>query len=547
MIRTAEPVSATPTRLRAAVGVAVAGALLTAVAPALGVVDASAPPAFTAWPLLALLALLPAALAALFLSRGQELTAAAALVAPAVFAVGRLLNDLQLVVGPIDASRPELLRPTSLLPPTPTAGVWLLLAGHVLLIAAGVGAMATLGAEPDVRSERASFVLPATAGIVAGIGLFTVPFTSSDALVQARGPFDSPTLPMVGGLLVTLAAPALAVLAASATTNEARKGGLLGLAAVLLTFALPPIATAVAADGIGPAVGPFLVLGAALALAWPQGAAKVGTEKDKEEVHDVELPGPRRLHVIAGALGLVAAAAAVAGATTDHLVFPAGLTAPTDYAARLLWPAAIAIAVLAAALMVKAAVRPAFIVATATVPLAAGGALDAVFAATELSAQPGAGVWFTVASVAAGAAAAGTAALAGAVERDEVGIAKAEPPLPLIAGTMIAALLAVGAFALPVLRASDYVPIGAFGLGVGSWGLLVALVAAVVAAAIALKARPDRGAALLLGAAVVTGVRALEYPLTAARAAGAVPGPGLWLAAAATAAFLISAALRTAR
>jgi hypothetical protein len=526
--------------------VAVAGALLTAVAPALGVVDASAPPAFTAWPLLALLALLPAALAALFLSRGQELTAAAALVAPAVFAVGRLLNDLQLVVGPIDATRPELLRPTSLLPPTPTAGVWLLLAGHVLLIAAGVGAMATLGAEPDVRSERASFVLPATAGIVAGIGLFTVPFTSSDALVPARGPFDSPTLPMVGGLLVTLAAPALAVLAASATTNEARKGGLLGLAAVLLAFALPPIATAVAADGIGPAVGPFLALGAALALAWPQRAAKVGAEKDKE-VHDVELPGPRRLHVIAGALGLVAAAAAVAGASTDHLVFPAGLTAPPDYAARLLWPAAIATAVLAAALLAKAAVRPAFIVATATVPPAAGGALDAVFAATELSAQPGAGVWFTVASVAAGAAAAGTAALAGAVERDEVGIAKAEPPLPLIAGTMIAALLAVGAFTLPVLRASDYVPIGAFGLGVGSWGLLVALAAAVVAAAIALKARPDRGAALLLGAAVVTGVRALEYPLTAARAAGAVPGPGLWLAAAATAAFLISAALRTAR
>ncbi|WP_447004427.1 hypothetical protein ACRAKI_33180 [Saccharothrix isguenensis] len=546
MIRTAEPVSAAPTRLRAAVGVALAGSLLTAVAPAVGVVDASAPPAFTAWPLLALLALLPAVLAAVFLVRGQGTTAAAALVAPAVFAVGRLLDDLQLAVGPIDASRPELLRPTSLLPPTPTTGVWLLVAGHVLLIAAGVGAMATLGAEPDVRSERASFVLPATAGIVAGIGLFTVPFTSSDALVPARAPLDSPTLPMVGGLLVTLAAPALAVLAASATTNEARKGGLLGLAAVLLTFALPPIATALAVDGIGPAVGPFLVLGAAVALARPQRAAEAGPEED-QEVHDVELPGPRRLHVIAGGLGLVAAAAAVAGATTDQLVFPAGFPAPTDYAARLLWPAAIATAVLAAALLAKAAVRPAFTVATATVTPAAGGVLDAAFAATELGAEPGAGVWFTVASVVAAAAAAGTAALAGAVERDEVGSTTSEPPLPLLAGVMIAALLAIGAFALPVLRAADYVPFGAFGLGVGSWGLLVALVAAVAAAAIALKARPDRGAALLLGAAVVTGVRALEYPLTAARAAGAVPGPGLWLAAAATVAFLVSAAVRTAR
>ncbi len=529
---------------------AVLGSLLTAVAPTVGVVDASAPPAFTAWPLLALLALLPTALAAIFLVRGQELTAAAALVAPAVFAAGRLLNDLQLAVDPVDASRPELFRPTTLDAPTPTAGVWLLIAGHVLLIAAG--ALATLGQEPDVRSERASFVLPATAGIVAGIGLFTAPFTSTDALIPARGPFESPTLPMVGGLVITLAAPALAVLAASATTNEARKGGLLGLAAVLLTFALPPIATALTVDRVGLAVGPFLVLAAAVALAWPQRAAKAGEEKDSEERglerSGVELPGLRRLHVIAATLGLIAAAAAAAGASTDQLVLPAGLPAPTDYAARLLWPAAIVTAALAAALLAKAAVRPAFTVATAVIPLAAGGALDAVFAATRVAAiQPGPGVWFTAGSVVAAAAAAVTAALAGAVERDEVGTAGTQPPLPLVGAALIAALLAFGAFGLPVIQAPDLVPIGAFGLRVGSSGLLVALVTVVAAAVIALKARPGRGAALLLGAALVTAVRALEYPLTAARAAESAPGPGLWLAAAATAAFLVSAALRTAR
>jgi hypothetical protein len=91
------------------------------------------------------------------------------------------------------------------------------------------------------------------------------------------------------------------------------------------------------------------------------------------------------------------------------------------------------------------------------------------------------------------------------------------------------------------------VPIGAFGLRVGSFGLLVALLAVVVAALVALRARPGRGAALLLGAAVVTAVRAWEYPLTAARAAEAAPGPGLWLAAAATVAFILSGAVRTAR
>ncbi|GAB2980737.1 hypothetical protein GCM10027184_33970 [Saccharothrix stipae] len=529
---------------------AAAGAALTAIAPAVGVVDGSAPPAFTAWPLLALLALLPTALAGFFLARGQELTAAAALIAPAVFAVGRLLNDLQLLVDPVDASRPELFRPVDLDAPTPTAGGWLLLAGHVLLIVAG--ALATLGAEPDVRSERASFVLPATAGIVAGIGLFTAPFGSTDALIPARGPFESPTLPMLGGLVLTLAAPALAVLAASATTDEARKGGLLGLAAVLFSFALPPVVTALVVDGVDLAVGPFLVLAAAVALAWPRRAGRdvAGQDTTGKDVaeHDLELPGQRRLHVIAAVLGLVAAAAAAIGASTDQLVLPEGFPAPTAYAARLLWPAAIATAVLAAALLANAAARPAFTVVTATIPLAAAGALDAVFAATQVNAiQPGPGVWFTAGSVAAAAAAAVTAALAGAVERDEVGVTAAEPPLPLVAVTLIAALLAVGAFALPVLRAPDLVPIGAFGLRVGSSGLLVALVAVVAAAAVALKARPDRGAALLLGAAVVTGVRALEYPLTAARAAEAAPGPGLWLATAATVAFLISGALRTSR
>lgn len=549
MIRTAEPVSPAPTRLRAAVGVALLGSLLSAVAPAVGVVDASAPPAFTAWPLLAVLALAPAALAAAFLARGQELTAAAALIAPAVFAVGRLLNDLQIVVDPIDASRPELFRPASLGAPTPTAGVWLLLAGHVLLIAAGVAAAATLATEPDAPSGRTSFVLPATAGTVAVIGLFTAPFTSTDALIPAHGPLESATLPMLGGLLITLAAPVLAVLAASATTHETRRGGLLGLATVLVTLALRPIATAIAVDRVDFAVGPFMVLAAAVAIAWPRRTDPETSEPgDDTAKHEVELPGPRRLHVITGVLGLAAALAAVLGALTDHLALPAGFPSTTDYAARLLWPAAIVTAALAAALLARAQVRPAFTVALATVPMAAAGALDAVVAATQVEAvQPGPGIWFTVLAVVVAAAAAVTAALAGAMERDEVGTTRTEPPLPLIATTLIGALLAIGAFSLPLLQAPDYVPIGAFGLRVGSWGLLVALLTVVAAAAIALRARPNQGAALLLGAAVVTGVRVLEYPLTAARAAEAAPGPGLWLAAASTAALLVSAALRTSR
>ncbi|MGM1060741.1 hypothetical protein [Saccharothrix sp. Mg75] len=542
MIRTADPVPSTPTRLRAAVGLGLAGSLLGATAPLVGVVDAGAPPAFTAWPLLAVLAFAPTALAAVLLARGHGAGAAASLLAPAAFAVGRLLVDLQVLVGPLDAARPELFRPPALDPPAPAAGAWLLIAGHVLLVAAGALAAAA-PAEPDARGGRAGFVLPAVAGLLAGAGLVAAPFTSSDALVPAGGALDSPALPMLGGLLLVVAAPALAVLAAGAPTPEVRRGGLLGLAATLVTVALPPIAAGLAVDRLDPAPGPFLVLAAAVLLAWPGRARERNADRA-----DPELPGLRRLHAAAGVLGLVAAACAVGGALADQLVLPAGLPAPTAYAARLLWPAAVATAALGAALLVRGAVRPAFAVATAAVPLAAGGALDAVFAATRVDAvQPGPGTWFTAAAVVAALAAAATAALAGAVERDEAGVERAEAPLPLVAGALIAALLAVGAFALPVVEAPDHAPITAFGLRVGSWGLLVALVAVLGAAAVALGARPGRGAALLLGAAAVTGTRALEYPLTAARAAGAEPGPGLWLAVAATAALLLTAAVRTAR
>ncbi|MDQ2582456.1 hypothetical protein [Saccharothrix yanglingensis] len=548
MIRTADPVSSAPTRLRSAVGLGLAGSLLGAAAPLVGVVDAGAPPAFTAWPLLAVLAFAPTALAAVLLARGHQVSAAASLIAPAVLAVGRLLVDLQVLVDPLDTARPELFRPATLDAPTPAAGVWPLLAGHVLLVTAGALAATTL-AEPDARAERARFVLPAVAGLLAGVGLFAAPFTSTDALVPARGPLDSPALPMLGGLLLVVAAPVLAVIAASATTPEARRGGLLGLAATLVTVALPPVATALATDRVGPAAGPFLVLAAAALLTWSQRDRAADRVTDRPAGRaEPGLPGLRRLHPVAGALGLVAAAAAVAGALTDQLVLPAGLPAPTDYAARLLWPAAVAVGVLGAALLARGAARPAFAVATATVPLAAAGALDAVFAATRVDAvQPGPGTWFTVVAALAALAAAVTAALAGAVERDEAGTASGEAPLPLIAGALIAALLAVGAFALPVIEARDYAPITAFGLRVGSWGLLVALVTVLGAAALALRARPGNGAALLLGAAAVTGTRALEYPLTAARAAGAEPGPGLWLALAATAALLVTAAVRTAR
>ncbi|MBW4716062.1 hypothetical protein [Saccharothrix obliqua] len=525
MIRTADP--ATP-----ALGLAAAGAACAVAGPLVSVVDGSAPPAFTAWPLLAVLALLPVAVSAFFLLRGRSTTAAAALVPAGVFAVGRFLIDLQILRDPVLATRPELLRPDSLSGPEPVFGAWLLLAGHVLTCAAGVVALTRVDREGG-RAER--FGLPAAAGVVAAVGLFMAPYRSSDAFIPAGGPLDAPPLPFAGGLLVLLAAPVTAVLAASSGDPDTRRGGLLGTAAALVALGAPGLATASALDRVDVAPGPFLVLAAAVALVW--------STTDKKE-RDLALPGRGRLHVIAAALGVATGASAALGALLDHLAVPEGVTQPTDYAARLLWPAAVAVALLG--LLPRA--RPAFAVATATVPLAAGLALDAAFNATRVPfVEPAAGVWWTALAVVLAAAAAITAALAGAVERDEEGASRVPPPLPLVAACLTAALLAVGAFALPVLRAPDYAPITAFGLRVGSWGLLIALLAVLAAAGLALVSRPGPGAALLLGAACVTATRALEYPFSESRAAATTPGPGLWLALATTAALLVGATAEAAR
>src|SRR5690606_39912724 len=59
-------------------------------------------PAFTSWPLLTVLAVLPAAVAALLVYRGRSATAAGVLIGVAALAPGRALADVQFAV---DSSR----------------------------------------------------------------------------------------------------------------------------------------------------------------------------------------------------------------------------------------------------------------------------------------------------------------------------------------------------------------------------------------------------------------------------------------------------------
>jgi hypothetical protein len=166
----------------------------------------------------------------------------------------------------------------------------------------------------------------------------------------------------------------------------------------------------------------------------------------------------------------------------------------------------------------------------AVVPLAAAGSLDAVFTAVQAAgAGAGLGAWAAGASVLLAAIAAVLAAIAGAVERDDVDLTEMAMRRLVLVPSLVALVLGAGAFSLPVLTAPGYSAPGVFtDFGTTSWGLVLALAAVVGATALAPMCRPGQAAALLCGAALLVGVRALEFPLTAERLPGTAAGLGLW-------------------
>jgi hypothetical protein len=174
------------------------------------------------------------------------------------------------------------------------------------------------------------------------------------------------------------------------------------------------------------------------------------------------------------------------------------------------------------------------------------GTLDAALTGAGISPEirVGVGVWLTGLAIALAAVAAACAGIAGSAERDDVDLTERGMNSRVVVPAVAAALLAVGAFGLPAVRASDFVAPGIWSdFRLASWGLVLGLAVVIAAAALAPWSRPARAAALLLGAAAVVGVHLLEYPLTGARATQATAGPGTWLSLACVAALAIAAAV----
>jgi hypothetical protein len=539
-----------PPRLWEALVVAVIGGLLTSVGSLFPVSAPAASAGFSSGPLLFVLGVLPVAVAIGFAAFGRPLAAGAALMAAAIFAPGRLVTNIQFVVDAKLAERPELLVPNATSGTLHAGiGVWLLLAGQVVTLIAGL-LMAGQGvARPDdeAPASRAPLFVALCVGLLGAVGLLAAPFHSSTPEVLEPDLWSGPLWPLVGGLLLAAAAPLVATVAVTASDSELTPGWLFGGAASLVTVALPPLVAGVAVPGLHEAIGPYLVLVAALAMLVLTAFAVRSAERgDVQDAAGPELPGAARLHLAMAILGLVAAVAALLGSVTETFVLPAGLAQPTGYAERGLLPTAIIVGLLSLGMLGRTwapSLRPVLAVALAAVPLAGAEALDAAFGGAGIDGVSlGPAGWFTGVALLAAAIAAICAAFAGGAERDDVDLSTVSAQPSVLVPAVLGVLLAVGAFGLPILRANGYAEAGIVtNFQVTSWGLLAALITVIIAGLIAPRCRPARAAGLLIGAATVLLVRGLAFPLTSGRVPHPSVGLGTWFALASFVVLLVAA------
>ena len=548
-----------PPQLRLALGLSIVGAVLLIAGPEVGIVQNAPTRGFASTALLTLLAAAPPLVAGALIVFGRALTAAGVLTGVALLSPGRAFVDLQFMQDGLLVSRPELLVPTSLAQLTPATGLWLLVAGHVATGLAGLLAAGRAGASPDSAYTLELDAGPASEktrgramgwalafSTVAAVGLVMPPFDSANAFQRSLDLIDSPILVRVGLLLIAAAVVSGCVFAASSARPAVARGVVLGVLLATAGVALPQLVSGLTVDKLSPAIGPYLALAPLLVLAFLifvlRGAAQPDEDTDDTELRLEE----GRVHLVTGVLGVLTGVTAFIGALGPQLVVD-GLDEPVSYANRQLIPVGILVAALGAALLSNrwaAAVRPAFVVSLGSVVLVGTATLDAAFTGAGISdtVHIGAGVWFAAAAMLVAAAAAVSAAIAGSAERDDVDLTERTTHLSVALPAGAAILFSIGAFGFPMISAPDFVAPGIWSdFRLASWGLLIAMVVVIGAGLLAAVARPARATALLLGAAAVVGIHALELPMTSDRVRDAGAGSGTWLAIAAFLAFVVAA------
>lgn len=542
--------------LAAAVWLTVAGAVALTVGAVLPV-SPDAGPGYLSWPLLAVLALVPAGLAVWAAYTGRHGLAAGLIAGLAALAPGRLLLDVQFFANGSLTVRPELYLPDRLLDRSGVAaGFWLLAIGHLLTIAAGLRAARVArelneiaGSSPGQRRWR--LVVPLLA-VVTAVGLLMSPVVSTDPYLLARSAFEGPGAALAGYVLLAGALLIAAVLGFSSASDGVARGTLGGAAAAVFAVALPAVVAGLVVPDLHVAWGPCMAVVATLLvllltpLATPQQTAAERTDLAGE----ARVPGLTLWRTATGLLAVLTAVAAVIGALAPQL---AGQT-QTDSPARWLLVVAAGLVLLPAPFLLAAktarAARGFLAVLWAGVVLAGTAVLSTAITASEatglgglggaISYHLGAGAVFTAIALGLAGLTALAATVTGVVERDDEGT---EGPRPnVLIPVVAAAVLAVATFGTPVFTAPDYPSPGLWSdFDTPSWGLLTAVLVVLGVLALAVRSRPGAAAAALGGAALVLALHVAELPLVGSAIDGSRPGIGFWLGLAAVVATVVAA------
>lgn len=489
--------------------------------------------------------------AAVLLTRAGRLGGTAGLLAGVgAVALGSAVLDLQLFARALDANRLELFRPVTAAELAPGPGAVAVLAGHLLLVAAGVLALGSarrtgvldeadeLFAGTAVSRIGASVSwLGAGGALVAAGSLFAAPLTSTDPVVLVPDVLQGPPLLLVGAALMAAALLVVLALALTSASTSTAAGALAGSGAAALVVLAPRWVAAAQLDDIGVSgaavlgtigAGTLLAAGVLAAVRLRAGHERSGGSRPV----DHELPGPQALHLATAVAGGVAGVLAVVAALLPAVSTQAGVPVPGVDASRVLLLAGVLLAAGSAGMLAGVAepLRPLVGVLWVAVPLGAGGVLQSVLVATSVPGVGyGPGAAFAVLAVAVAAVCGACAGLAGAAERDDVDVTELEP-----AGARqqqlaaVAAVLVVLGLGLPLYAAPGFDGPGLLtgGGGWDSWAQAIAGAAVVIALAVAVRARPRRASALLVGVALVLGVHLLGWPLTAGRLDDVTPSSG---------------------
>lgn len=497
-------------------------------------------PAFGVWPLLVVLAVTPSVVAVVLALARQRAAALALVAAVGAVAAGRLLLDLELALRPLAVARPELLVPVGIDAVRGGPAGWLLVAGQLCTLLAGLFAVLGAGrcrgehglaAPPDAARVGGHVPLVGVCcALLAAVGLLTVPFATVPfgtgvPYLAARSVFDSPVAVTAGGLVLAAGIVVAAGLATSAPDHRVVVGGLVGVALAVLAVAAPTVAVAALAPGFRVAPGPVVaVLGAlglaALARSVGCGAwAEVPARRPAATLPAALAENHRR---IGGALCVLAGGCAVAAFVADpvHLVEPlaGGQQQPRLATEGLLLCTGLVLAVVGSVTAVSRfgrLVRPGLAVVAMAMPMAAAEYIAAVLGVLELPGiDAGGGWWLAVAAVAAALVGAFGAALAGGFERAEVDLTDRSFHGPTAVPAAAAALLAVPAFVLPLVDGAGRGVTGVFQppYGLPSWALLAAMSTVVGVGLLGPRCRPASAAVLYTGASLLLVLRLARIP-----------------------------------